>query len=53
MMIFREAKREDLERIVQLLADDVLGTSREDVSSPYIRIMKKRLKLLVEIAIMN
>lgn len=34
MMIFREAKREDLERIVQLLADDVLGTGREDVSSP-------------------
>lgn len=34
MIIFREAKREDLERIVQLLADDMLGTGREDMSIP-------------------
>lgn len=53
MIIFREAKREDLERIVQLLADDMLGTGREDVSIPCIRHMSRRLKRLAKINIMN
>lgn len=31
---FRKAETEDLERLVQLLADDPLGASREDVAVP-------------------
>ncbi len=36
MVIFREARREDVPEIVALLADDVLGASREaDVDDAY------------------
>ncbi len=33
-LTYREAAAADLERLVQLLADDLLGASREDVSQP-------------------
>lgn len=33
-MRFRDARREDLEAIVALLADDALGAAREDLAKP-------------------
>ena len=33
-VIFRQARREDLEKIVSILADDELGQTREDPSLP-------------------
>jgi ribosomal protein S18 acetylase RimI-like enzyme len=33
-VVFRSARRDDVRRIVELLADDMLGVSREHVSNP-------------------
>lgn len=44
-LIFRKAEREDLERIVEMLSDDFLGTQREKFENPlpesYIRAFEE------------
>ena len=47
-LTFREAKRADLERIVQLLADDPLGSKREAFMLPLATSYERAFEAIVE-----